>query len=147
MSFKIHKNILNKKEQKEILSFVKTKVKNFGDNHPGLQSDDNLHTYEKMNIFLNKILKFIKPNTIKTCWVNYSIGNTIMFHPHNSKYNIVYYLFNPSQLGVMFQEKNNTIKHTKGLENSLIIFDNSQLHSAPNSPKKINRYTIALEII
>ena len=47
----------------------------------------------------------------------------------------------------MFQKQNNLIEHTEGIENSLVIFDGSKIHSAPNSEKKINRYTIAMEII
>ena len=145
--FKKYKKILNKKEKQKILNFVKTKVQYLGEGYPGLQSKDNLHDYKEMDIFIKKIQKFIEPNNIKACWANYSTGDTIAWHTHNCKYNIVYYLFNPSKLGVMFQKQNNLIEHTEGIENSLIIFDGSKIHSAPNSEKKINRYTIAMEII
>jgi len=145
--FKTHKNILNKKEKQKILNFAKTKVQYLGEGYPGLQSKNNLHSYEEMSVFIKKIKKIIEPDNIKTCWVNYSTGDTIAWHTHNCKYNIVYYLFNPSKLGVMFQKENNIIEHTEGIENSLVIFDGSQIHSAPNSDKKFNRYTIAIEII
>ena len=145
--FKKYKKILNKKEKQKILNFVKTKVQYLGEGYPGLQSKDNLHSYKEMDIFIKKVQKFITPNNIKTCWANYSTGDTVAWHTHNCKYNIVYYLFNPSKLGVMFQKQNDSIEHTEGIENSLVIFDGSKIHSAPNSEKKINRYTIAMEII
>jgi len=147
MSFKKYNNILNKNEKEKILNFVKTKVQDLGEGYPGLQSKDNLHTYKEMDIFINKVKKFIEPNSIKTCWSNYSTGDTIAWHTHNCKYNIVYYLFNPLKLGVMFKKKNNVVERTEGLENSLVVFDGSKIHSAPNSKKKFQRYTIAMEII
>ena len=92
-----------------------------------------------MDIFIDKVKKFIEPNSIKTCWSNYSTGDTIAWHTHNCKYNIVYYLFNPSKLGVMFK-KNNVVERTKGLENSLVVFDGSKIHSAPDSVKVSTNY-------
>ena len=47
----------------------------------------------------------------------------------------------------MFKNGKYGIKYTEGLENSLVIFDGSKVHSMPNSHKKINRYTIAIDII
>ena len=44
-------------------------------------------------------------------------------------------------------KKNNVVERTKGLENSLVVFDGSKIHSAPDSEKKIQRYTIAMEIV
>ena len=39
------------------------------------------------------------------------------------------------------------IKHTKGIDNSMLEFENFQKHSTPLTAKKIKRYTIALEVI
>ena len=47
----------------------------------------------------------------------------------------------------MFAKNKFGIKYTEGLENSLVMFDGSKMHSIPNSYKKMNRYTIALDII
>ena len=148
MNLEIHKNILTKKEQKDLLAFVKTKVQNLGENYPGLQTKNNLHMYKELNPFLRKINKHIKSNKIDMCWCNYTDGSYISWHNHEGfKYSIVYYLKSPQKLGLMFKNGKYGIKYTEGLENSLVIFDGSKVHSMPNSHKKINRYTIAIDII
>ena len=82
------------------------------------------------------------------CWCNYTDGSYISWHTHeNIKYSIVYYLKSPKKLGVMFAKNRSGIEYTEGLENSLVMFDGSREHSVPNSHKKMNRYTIALDII
>ena len=148
MNLKTHKNILSKKEQKDLLAFVKTKVQRLGEDYPGLQTKSDLHTYKELHPFLKKINIYIKSNKIDMCWCNYTDGSYISWHNHEGlKYSIVYYLKSPQKLGVMFKNGKYGIKYTEGLENSLVIFDGSKVHSMPNSHKKINRYTIAIDII
>ena len=50
-----HKNILTKKEQKDLFNFVKTKLQKLGKDYPGLQTKSNLHTYKELRPFLKKI--------------------------------------------------------------------------------------------
>ena len=145
--FKTHKNILKNNERKSLLKFVKSQVKNLGPQFPGLQSDPDLHKYKEVNVLLTKINKLISPFHIKKCWANHTDGSYILWHKHLSKYSLVYYLYNPENIGVMFQKENDKIEYTKGLENSIVIFNSNKIHSVPNSPKKINRYTISLELI
>ena len=58
---KLHKNILSEVERKKLLKFCKTKLEDFGDAWPGLQSKNNLHTYSEMNFFVNTLLnKYMK---------------------------------------------------------------------------------------
>jgi len=145
--FKLHKNILTKKEQKHLLNFIETKLKYFGEEWPGLQTENNLHTYKELEPFLKKIKKHIEPNTVKDCWANYTEGDYITWHKHDSKYSVIYYLKNKKEIGVMFKKSKYGIEYTKGPENSLLIFDGSRIHSMPNTYEKIKRYTIALDII
>jgi len=148
MNLKIHKNILTKKEQKNLLAFVKIKIEYLGEDYPGLQTKSNLHTYKELNVFLKKINKYVEPDKIDMCWANYTAGDYISWHNHdNTKYSLVYYLKSPKKLGVMFAKGKYGIEYTEGLENSLVIFDGSRIHSMPNSYKKMNRYTLALDII
>tara|TARA_Y100001937_G_C7014358_1_gene282458 strand:- start:116 stop:562 length:447 start_codon:yes stop_codon:yes gene_type:complete len=148
MNFKIHKNILTKKEQKNLLNFVKKKVQYLGEDYPGLQTKGDLHTYKELCPFLKKINKYVQPNKIFMCWGNYTDGSFISWHNHEGlKYSMVYYLKSPQKLGVMFTTGKYGVIYTKGLENSLAIFDGSKVHSMPNSYKKMNRYTIAVDII
>tara|TARA_R100001132_G_scaffold18401_1_gene16190 strand:- start:20 stop:457 length:438 start_codon:yes stop_codon:yes gene_type:complete len=143
--FKVRKNILNTKEKNKLLKFVKTKVKSiYG--CPGLQTDSNLHTYREMDYFLDKIKNEVKNYRIVKCWGNYTDGSYSAWHDHPSKYALVYYLYSPENLGVMFRKENDTIEYTKGLENSIAMFNSNKIHSVPNSPKKINRYSIAVDL-
>ena len=119
MNLKIHKNILSKKEQKDLLAFVKTKIKYLGEDYPGLQTKRNLHMCKELHPFLKKINKHFKPNKIDMCWCNYTDGSYISWHNHEGlKYSIVYYLKSPQKLGVMFKKGKYGIEYTKGLDNS-----------------------------
>ena len=53
---KLYKNILPEVERKKLLKFCKTKLEDFGDNWPGLQSKNNLHAYPEMDFFVNSLL-------------------------------------------------------------------------------------------
>jgi len=148
--FKVYKNILTKAQQKNLLNFVKNKVKKIGPKYPGLQSYNNLHTYKELNIFLEKIKKYVDINNILGCWVNYTNGDHISWHNHPSKYSLVYYLHNKDNVGVMFRNMSNMnyylIEYTEGLENSMVVFDSSRIHSVPNSFKKLDRYTLVMDL-
>ena len=148
---KLYKNILSEVERRKLLKFCKTKLENFGDNWPGLQSKNNLHSYPQMNTFVNTILKKVKDYKIETSWVNYSKGDFINWHRHpTAKLSAVYFLKNPDSLGTIFRnEKYNYDKiiSTKAPQNSLLVFDGSKTHSQPYTHKKIERYTIAVDLI
>ena len=47
----------------------------------------------------------------------------------------------------MFKLNDYDINYTEGEENSMIIFNSKDIHSVPNSFKKIKRYSIALELV
>ena len=38
------------------------------------------------------------------------------------------------------------IEYTEGLENSMVVFDSSRIHSVPNSFKKLDRYTLVMDL-
>ena len=145
---KVYKNILLEKERLEILNFVKTTVKDLGPDFPGLQSSPDLHQYKELKILIDKIKDIIDGYSIQKCWANLSHGDFIYWHKHDaSDKSIVYYLKSPKNLGVMFAKNKSGIEYTEGVENSLVMFDGSKEHSVPNSHKKMDRYTIALDII
>ena len=149
---KLYKNILPEVERKKLLKFCKTKLEDFGDNWPGLQSKNNLHAYPEMDFFVNSLLnKYMKGYKIETSWVNYSEGDIINWHSHpTAKKSVVYFLKNPDSLGTIFRnEKYNydKITSTKGPQNSLLVFDGKKTHSQPYTHKKIERYTIAVDLI
>ena len=148
---KIYKNILKEKEKIKILNLIKKEVKDLGDNHPGLQTPSNMHIRPEMKPFVEAVQKYIKPYQIFKCWGVCSVGDTICWHTHpDSRCSFVYYLHNPTEDGIMFLESSanyDVVKHTKGIENSMLEFENFKKHSTPLTAKKIKRYTIALEVI
>ena len=144
---KVHKDILSKKERLKLLKFVKTTVKNLGPDYPGLQSSPNLHEYQELKILLDKIKPFIKNYIIQKCWVNFSYGDFICWHSHpDCDKSIVYYLKNKSNIGTMFKKEGHKVEVSKGLENSLLIFNSNITHSVPcHLPEE--RCSIAFDLI
>lgn len=154
--FKIYKNILSRKERKKLLQYVRERVSNIGDEFPGLQTHPNLHLEKEMNFFMEKIQKYFGEYSVSRCWANQTDGSYVAWHKHYENENfstlsIVYYLKNPTGMGVMFNSLSDNnyhlIEYTKGIENSLIIFDNKLEHSIPNYPDRKIRYTIAIDLI
>jgi len=149
---KLYKNILLETERKKLLKFCKTKLKNLGPDWPGLQSKNNLNIYPEVDLF-NKLLvsKYVKGCSIQHQWVNYTEGNIINWHNHPiSKLSAVYFLKNPDNLGTIFRNEKysyDKITFTRCPQNSLLVFDSKKIHSQPCSPKKIKRYTIAIDLI
>jgi len=134
---KIYKNILKEDDKKKIFKFIKEEVEDLGGSYPCLQTPNTIHLKPEMKSFVESVQKYIKPYKIHKCWGVCSVGNIICWH-------------NPTEDGTIFLESSeyyDVIKHTEGIENSLLKFDNLQKHSIPLTPKKIKRYTIAFDII
>ena len=149
--FKLYKDILSKKEQNNLLNFIKSNLKVWGETYPGLQTSPDLHLYDEMKPFLQGIKKYYKNYSIDKCWGNHTKGDYIYWHTHSQySLSIVYYLKNPSGVGVMFKDTSITsydkIIYTNGPENSLVVFDSNKVHSVPNDYKQKDRYSIALEL-
>jgi len=150
--YKLYKNILKESDRKKILKFVKTKVRYFGKNVPGLQTEMNLHYHSEMSVFYKILLdKYMKNMNIQNSWGNYTEGDIINWHNHPTcKYSAVYYLQNPDSLGTIFRDEEfnyDKIISTKCPENSLMVFRGGIVHSQPYTPKKIKRYSIAVDLI
>jgi len=150
--YKLYKNILKESDRKKILKFVKTKVRYFGRNVPGLQTEMNLHYHSEMSVFYKILLdKYMKNMNIQNSWGNYTEGDIINWHNHPTcKYSAVYYLQNPDSLGTIFRDEEfnyDKIISTKCPENSLMVFRGGIIHSQPYTPKKIKRYSIAIDLI
>ena len=149
---KLYKNVLEEKERKKLLKFVKTKVRYWNDKVPGLQTPMDLHTHAETQYFYKKILqKYFKDMSIQYSWANYSEGDIINWHTHpTSIISAVYFLKNPDSLGTIYRNEKyiyDKIISTKAPQNSLLVFDGSKTHSQPYTHKKIERYTIAVDLI
>jgi len=150
--FKLYKDILSKKEQNNLLNFIKSNLKIWGESYPGLQTDPDLHLYNEMKPFLESTKKYYKNYSIAKCWGNHTKGDYISWHTHSQySLSIVYYLKNPNGIGVMFKDTSKTsydlITYTNGPENSLVVFESKKVHSVPNYYEQKDRYSIALELI
>tara|TARA_R100000700_G_C3144289_1_gene125102 strand:+ start:283 stop:747 length:465 start_codon:yes stop_codon:yes gene_type:complete len=150
----IHENILTEKERQALLKFIKTKLKNFSDRHPGLQSDNNLHKYEELDIFLKKIKKYYAPYKVFSCWAFYSEGDSICWHDHHKEekavWSFVYYIKNEDGIGTMFKDPSiktfDKIEYSCGKQNSLLKFPSDVIHSGPINYKKLERYVVSLDV-
>jgi len=149
---KLYKNILTEKERKKLLTFVKTQVRDLSPKCPGLQTLMDLHTFDETKHFYNLVMsKYFKNMTIENSWGNYCEGDEINWHNHPTcKLSVVYFLKNSDSLGTMFRDERynwDKITSPKCPQNSLLVFDGNKIHSQPYSPKKIKRYTIAIDLI
>ena len=150
---KIHKNIFLESERKQMLSLVKNKIKNLGDNFPGLQTPADLHKNTQAKTFYNKIKKYHKGYKVHKSWGLCSNGDLICWHKHTYPVvkSIVYILNSKNSMGPIFLEERkqsnwDKIKVTNCPQNSLIIFDSRLLHSTPCHLKE-KRYSIAIDLI
>jgi len=154
-------NVLLNKERLKLLKFVKPKLTLLTNDdskrsYPGLQTPSDLHTKKEIQPLLKILKKKLNYNKVLHCWANYTDGSYINWHRHNNNENdkqeaVVYYLLNPDNLGTMFKDmmipNYDKIYYTKAKQNSAIKFNASEVHSVPNSFKKINRISIALNVI
>ena len=150
----IHENILTEKERKNLFKFIKTKLEYLSDKHPGLQTRNNLHKYEELDIFLKKIKKYCAPYKVFSCWAVYSEGDSVCWHDHHKEekavWSFVYYIKNKDGVGTMFRDPSvkafDLVKYTSGKQNSLLKFSSKVIHSGPISNKKLERYIVSLDV-
>jgi hypothetical protein len=160
-------NVITNKQRIKLLNVLKQKLTVMSEVRdkklvlfPGLQTEGDLDKIKEMQPLLNALKKRLGYNKILSCWGNHTDGSYINWHKHTRKHQgidenkqeaIVYYLLNPDELGTMFRDHTipdyDKIYYTKAKENSAIKFNASQIHSVPNSAKKINRISIALDVI
>ena len=116
---------------------------------PGKQTPPDLH---KKIPFANDILKVIKNNlglnfVVINSWVNWTNGKKkdLNWHNHPCDYACVYYLKIPFPFfsnGTLFEDK-----FYKVFQNSLLLFPARMNHTAPLSPFRFDRYTLAMNLM
>ena len=154
-------NVFDNEKRKDILERSKKYLRDHkefvdsGDLHPelrlpGKQTSPNLH---KKIPFANDILKVIKNNldldlVVINSWVNWTDGNKKDLNWHNHKafdYAGVYYLRIPFPFfnnGTLCEDK-----FYKASQNSLLLFPGRMNHTAPSSPFRFHRYTLAMNLM
>ena len=121
---------------------------------PGKQTRSNLHELPYFNEIHSIFLKYIRQSTnhdytITKSWVNWTNGSKkdICWHNHERecKLSAVYYLKTPLPFF-----SNGTLFRTglvKTPQNSLLIFPSYMEHTAPSSPFRFSRYTLAMNLM
>ena len=122
--------------------------------YPGKQTTTNLHKFSYFKEIHSIFLKCIKQYTGYDCminksWVNWTNGSKkdISWHNHENegKLSAVYYLKTPLPFF-----SNGTLFRTglvKAPQNSLLIFSSHIQHTAPSSPFRVSRYTLAMTLM
>ncbi len=160
---KVIKNILTNKERKKLIEDCQQFLYDSSQlnvickdqtYYPGKQTLPNLHIkYQFKNIstyFCDIIKKESGLNlevARKGCWINWTNGKKkdINWHTHtgDGDYAVVYYIktFPFFSNGTLFKDG-----LIKAPQNSLLFFPAHILHSAPSSPLRFERYTLAMNL-
>ena len=122
---------------------------------PAKQSHPTLHLNPNFDDFHNQILKRIKEESgldlkLERSWVNGTHGKKkdMLWHSHEAfgtDYAGVYYVKTPLPFfsnGTLFEDR-----FIKVPQNGLLIFPSNIPHTAPSSPFRMERYTIAMDFI
>ena len=160
MDRQLIKNIFTDVERKHLLKHAipclmsgdeLSKRSSSGGFFPGKQTDGNLHHIPVFipahNIFLRRIREDIGIHCIiLKSWVNLTNGykKDIGWHTHNADLSAVYYIKTPLPFfsnGTLFRDG-----LFKAPQNSLLVFPSRFEHTAPSSPFRFNRYTLAMDL-
>ena len=145
-------NIFTEAQRKKLLKLIKPlMVTKF--NSPTMKglSTKVLNELPEFKFYINKIKLIIEKEykekfTVFKCWGRYTQGDHINFHSHfGVDLTVNYFLKNSRGLGTLVRTRKEEV-HLGGKENSLAVFDASFLHSVPDSPNKLDRYTFVIDL-
>ena len=145
------KNVFTNKQRRKLLKDCQPLIVDMGPQFPGRQTYAELHLHPDFTSSMNDILGIVYKEiglslVISKSWANWTNGNKkdIAWHIHHSQYSLVYYMKTPLPFF------NNGTLFRKGLfkapQNSIIVFPGSMEHTAPSSPFRFNRYSLAMEL-
>ena len=147
----IIKNVFTDGQRHKLIKDCQPLLLQWGKKFPGRQTHAELHLHPDFTSSMNDILGIVYKEiglslVISKSWANWTNGNKkdIAWHIHPSQYSLVYYMKTPLPFfsnGTLFR---------KGLfkapQNSIIVFPGSMEHTAPSSPFRFNRYSLAMEL-
>ena len=150
------KNVFTNKQRRKLIKDSQSLLENLEDNsglyYPGRQTHPTLHLHPDFTFLINDILKIVLKKTglnlvPSKAWVNWTNGKKkdIVWHNHSDyDYALVYYMKTPLPFfsnGTLFREG-----LFKAPQNSIIVFPGSMEHTAPSSPFRFSRYTMAMDL-
>ena len=145
------KNVFTNKQRRKLIKDCQPLIVDMGPQFPGRQTYAELHLHPDFTSSMNDILGIVYKEiglslVISKSWANWTNGNKkdIAWHIHPSQYSLVYYMKTPLPFF------NNGTLFRKGLfkapQNSIIVFPGSMEHTAPSSPFRFIRYSLAMEL-
>ena len=158
---KVIKNVLTNDERKKLLKDVQPLLvdgttlaayyKSY-QRYPGKQTHDTLHLHPDFIPTLIYMVKLIskemgKKFVLERAWANYSNGKKVDMGWHNHRrdceYVAVYYMktFPLFSNGTLFRDG-----LVKAPQNSILVFPSDIDHTAPSSPLRFSRYTLAVNL-
>ena len=155
MEYHLIKNVLTKDQRKymikESIPLLKSWKGREGLIFPGKQTGATLYSNPKFEPFINRMLELVYKRTglvleVSKSWVNWTNGSKkdIAWHSHPCEYSLVYYMKTPLPFfsnGTLFRSGLFKAPH-----NSMIIFPGDREHTAPSSPFRFGRYSLAMEL-
>ena len=160
-------NILSEKERKRLIEVTKplllegsklAEIYGHCVGYPGKQTNSNIHLNPEFENIHSEILRLsrkylLKNFEVERSWVNWTNGKKkdINWHTHHTPYAAVYYMkhlpiFTNGTLFKMQVNDKVRTKFFKAPQNSAIVFPAQLLHTAPSSPLRVDRYTLAINL-
>ena len=145
------KNIFTNQQRQKLIKDCQPLLKDLGKAYPGKQTYGNLHLHPDFISPINDLVRIIFKETgldlvVNNGWINWTNGSKkdIGWHNHSCDYALVYYMKIPLPFfsnGTLFEDR-----FVRAPQNSMIIFPAKLKHTAPSSPFRFDRYTMALEL-
>ena len=146
-------NVLSNKDRKKLIKDCQPLLQDLGEGFPGKQTQCNLHLHPDFLSPIKDMIRIIVKETgldlvvADMAWINWTNGSKkdIAWHRHpDVDYALVYYIKTP----IPFFSNGTVFKDglVRAPQNSMIIFPAHLLHTAPSSPFRFDRYTMAINL-
>ena len=151
-------NVLSNKDRKKLIKDCQPLLLDLneefpGKRFPGKQTKCNLHLHPDFLSPITDMIRIIVKETgldlvvADMAWINWTNGSKkdIAWHRHpDVDYALVYYIKTP----IPFFSNGTVFKDglVRAPQNSMIIFPAHLLHTAPSSPFRFGRYTMAINL-
>ena len=152
------KNIFTNQQRQKLIKDCQPLLHNLGykytgEMHPGKQTNAALHLHPDFLSPIKDMVRIIFKETgldlvvADMAWINWTNGSKkdIAWHRHpDVDYALVYYIKTP----IPFFSNGTVFKDglVRAPQNSMIIFPAHLLHTAPTSPFRFDRYTMAINL-
>ena len=149
------KNVFTDQQRQKLIKDCQPLLVQFGGDYeafPGKQTYPTLHLHPDFISPIKDMIRIIVKETgldlvlANKVWINWTNGSKkdIRWHTHPCDYTVVYYMKTPFPFfsnGTLFEDR-----FVRAPQNSMIIFPAHLIHTAPSSPFRFDRYTMAINL-